>query len=30
MKIPIKYNPMGNGYDGAGGATYGSTGCFLF
>ena len=30
MKIPIKYNPLGNGYDGAGGATYGSTGCFLF
>ena len=30
MKIPIKYNPLGNGYDGAGGAVYGSTGCFLF
>lgn len=30
MKIPIKYNPLGNDYDGSGGAVYGSTGCFLF
>ncbi len=30
MKIPIRYNPLGNDYDTSGGAVYGSTGCFLF
>ena len=30
MKIPIKYNPLGNDYNTSGGAIYGSKGCFLF
>lgn len=30
MKIPIRYNPLGNDYDTSGGAVYGSKGCFLF
>lgn len=30
MKIPIRYNPLGNDNDVQGGAVYGSKGCFLF
>jgi len=30
MKIPIRYNPLGNDYQTSGGAIYGSKGCFLF
>lgn len=30
MKIPIRYNPLGNDHDVQGGAMYGSKGCFLF